>query len=41
MIFYMYNNIDIPKCDKTLTAIKNWIDKESEKKKNYKNLNQK
>ena len=21
----LYNNINIPKCDKTLTAIKNWI----------------
>lgn len=34
----MYNNIDIPRCDKTLTAIKNWINKELERKEKDENL---
>ncbi|PKK56449.1 hypothetical protein RhiirC2_799982 [Rhizophagus irregularis] len=41
MVSRMYNNIDIPKCDKTLTAIKNWINKELERKEKYKNLDYK
>ena len=35
MVFRIYNNIDIPKCNGTLTAIKDWIDKELEKKEKY------
>jgi hypothetical protein len=31
MVSRLYNGVDVPKCDKTLTAIKNWISKESEK----------
>ncbi|PKC71748.1 hypothetical protein RhiirA1_453163 [Rhizophagus irregularis] len=38
MVSRMYNNIDIPKCDKTLTAIKNWINKELERKEKHENL---
>ena len=38
MVSRMYNNIDIPKCDKTLTAIKNWINKELERKDKHENL---
>jgi hypothetical protein len=36
MVLHLYNSIDIPKCDKTLTAIKNWISKELERKENNK-----
>jgi hypothetical protein len=38
MVSCMYNNIDIPKCDKTLIAIKNWINKELERKEKDENL---
>ncbi|EXX69086.1 uncharacterized protein OCT59_004738 [Rhizophagus irregularis] len=39
MVSRLYNGIDIPKCDRTITAINNWIDKELEKKENQENLN--
>ncbi|CAB4443714.1 unnamed protein product [Rhizophagus irregularis] len=39
MVSHLYNGIDIPKCDRTITAINNWIDKELEKKENQENLN--
>ena len=39
MVFRLYNNIDIPKCDKTLTAIKDWISKELERKESNGNIN--
>ena len=32
MVSHLYSGIDIPKCNKTLTAINNWIDEELEKK---------
>ena len=32
MVSRLYSGIDIPKCNKTLTAINNWIDEELEKK---------
>lgn len=32
MVSRLYNNLGIPKCDKTLSAIKSWINKELEKK---------
>ncbi|GBC13852.2 uncharacterized protein OCT59_000009 [Rhizophagus irregularis] len=38
MVSRMYNNIDIPKCDTTLTVIKNWINKELERKDKHENL---
>jgi hypothetical protein len=39
MVSRLYNGIDIPKCDRTIMAINNWIDKELEKKENQENLN--
>jgi hypothetical protein len=39
MVSRMYNNIDIPKCDKMLTAIKNWINKELERREKHEILN--
>jgi hypothetical protein len=32
MVSRLYNGIDIPKCDRTLVAINNWISKELERK---------
>ena len=38
MVSRMYNNIDIPRCDKTLIAIKNWINRELERREEHENL---
>lgn len=38
MVSRMYNNVDIPRCDNTLMAIKNWIDKELKRKEGQENL---
>ena len=32
MVSRIYNNVDIPKCDKTLDAITKWINQELERK---------
>jgi len=32
MVSHILNNVDIPKCDKTLTAVIKWINLELEKR---------
>ena len=31
MVSHMFNSVDVPKCDKTLSAIMEWIDQELKK----------